>query len=125
MTPEETRLKAERRARREARREKQRALNHVRAEQMHAARLEYKQDGELVRASAKPPGMMIGCSGWYYWHWKGVFYPESIPGSRWFDHYASQFRTVELNAPFYAWPSVATVQTWIRQAGRRRFVYTV
>jgi uncharacterized protein YecE (DUF72 family) len=32
---------------------------------------------------------------------------------------------VELNAPFYAWPTVATVQSWRRQAGRRQFVYTV
>ena len=32
---------------------------------------------------------------------------------------------MELNAPFYSWPTVAAVQTWIRQAGRRKFVYTV
>ena len=33
--------------------------------------------------------------------------------------------TVELNAPFYAWPTVGTVNTWKKQSGRRRFVYTV
>jgi uncharacterized protein YecE (DUF72 family) len=32
---------------------------------------------------------------------------------------------VELNAPFYSWPTVATVQSWLRQAGHRQFVYTV
>ena len=32
---------------------------------------------------------------------------------------------MELNAPFYSWPTVATVNSWIRQAGRREFVYTV
>ena len=47
------------------------------------------------------------------------------PSGQWFAHYASHFRTVELNAPFYSWPTVATVKTWLRQAGRRRFVYTV
>jgi uncharacterized protein YecE (DUF72 family) len=30
-----------------------------------------------------------------------------------------------LNAPFYSWPTIGAVQTWIKQAGRRRFVYTV
>jgi uncharacterized protein YecE (DUF72 family) len=32
---------------------------------------------------------------------------------------------VELNAPFYSWPTVATVNFWLRQAGRRKFTYTV
>ena len=27
--------------------------------------------------------------------------------------------------PFYSWPTVGTVQGWIRQAGRKKFVYTV
>ena len=40
-------------------------------------------------------------------------------------HYAKRFHTVELNAPFYAWPTVGTVKTWKKQSGRRRFVYTV
>ena len=43
----------------------------------------------------------------------------------WFEHYAQAFNTVELNAPFYAWPTSATVKSWLRQRGRRRFVYTV
>ncbi|CDM61713.1 hypothetical protein LPU83_pLPU83d_0342 (plasmid) [Rhizobium favelukesii] len=33
-------------------------------------------------------------------------------------------RTVELNAPFYSWPTVATVKIWLRQS-RADFVYTV
>ncbi len=32
---------------------------------------------------------------------------------------------MELNAPFYSWPTVGTVETWRKQAGRRRFIYTV
>ena len=117
----------ERRARREARREKQRALNHVRAQEMHAARMACEQSRLVKGAKARGviPTYMVGCSGWYYWHWKDCFYPPTIPGSKWFDHYASHFRTVELNAPFYAWPTVNTVKTWVRQAGRRRFIYTV
>ena len=43
----------------------------------------------------------LGCSGWFYWHWKGVFYPETIPTKEWFGHYTKAFDTVELNAPFF------------------------
>ncbi|MFZ2029641.1 MAG: DUF72 domain-containing protein [Vitreimonas sp.] len=67
----------------------------------------------------------VGCSGWFYWHWKRCFYPEAISTSAWFDYYAARFKTVELNAPFYSWPTVATVRTWVKQAQRRDFVYTV
>ncbi|HYE17523.1 MAG TPA: DUF72 domain-containing protein [Tepidisphaeraceae bacterium] len=114
------------RQRREERREKQRALNVVRAKQMHALRTAYELTHAPSPAPPPPPStLQVGCSGWYYWHWKGDFYPADLPGSKWFDHYASTFRTVELNAPFYLWPTPATVATWIRQAGRRRFTYTV
>ncbi len=60
--------------------------------------------------------VQIGCSGWYYRHWKGVVYPAELPSSQWFGHYQRTFDTVELNAPFYHWPRPATVQNWARQA---------
>ena len=44
--------------------------------------------------------------------------------SSWFKHYRKS-TTVELNAPFYAWPTTATVKSWRKQPGRSRFVYTV
>jgi len=125
----------ERRARREARRERQRAENIGRAERMHEARLAYERalpEPGLAAGKALvpeqqvgPPELHVGCSGWFYWHWRDQFYPPETPSNRWFEHYATQFRTVELNAPFYSWPTVATVKTWVRQAGRRKFVYTV
>ena len=136
----------ERRARREARRAKQRAANVGRALKMRAARLAYersRRDGTSSTAAkatstrepdaagrnndddARGTQFHVGCSGWFYWHWRDGFYPPGLPSSRWFEHYAGRFKTVELNAPFYSWPTVATVRTWLRQAGRRRFVYTV
>ena len=57
----------------------------------------------------------VGCSGWFYWHWKGGFYGAEFPTGDWFAHYAERFKTVELNAPFYSWPTVAAVNTWVRQ----------
>ena len=125
--------RAERRARREERRARQRTANVGRAQRMHDARLEYERtqnenqrsSGTRASSALATAGVrrfFVGCSGWFYWHWRESFYPASIPSSRWFSHYASQFRTVELNAPFYSWPTVATVDTWLRQAARRRFI---
>jgi uncharacterized protein YecE (DUF72 family) len=41
-----------------------------------------------------------------------------------FSIYQDNFKTVELNAPFYSWPTVAAVKSWIRQA-EPDFVYTI
>ncbi|MEA3212393.1 MAG: hypothetical protein QOE70_5450 [Chthoniobacter sp.] len=118
----------ERRAKREARRAKQREENVGRAAKMHAARMAWEDDGgRLSTGTATPstPEVNVGCSGWFYWHWRSGFYPAELPTNRWFEHYSRHFKTVELNAPFYSWPTTAAVQAWVRQAGRRKFIYTV
>jgi uncharacterized protein YecE (DUF72 family) len=117
--------KAARRAAREAKREKQRAENAGRALKMRAARLAHAPDLDTSSDRSKAERFNVGCSGWFYWHWKQCFYPPDLSTKDWFAHYAARFKTVELNAPFYSWPSVATVGTWLKQAGRRDFVYTV
>src|ERR1700704_6848127 len=58
----------------------------------------------------------VGCSGWFYWHWRGIFYPDTQRTDAWFKHYKENFRTVELNAPFYKWPKLATAKNWRRNA---------
>jgi uncharacterized protein YecE (DUF72 family) len=111
-----------RRARREQRRQKQREGNIGRAEKMHQARV-----GQPVAPGqdSLSTHIHVGCSGWFYWHWRGVFYPADLPTKEWFTYYARRFKTVELNAPFYSWPTIAAVKAWIDQSGRRKFVYTV
>jgi uncharacterized protein YecE (DUF72 family) len=54
----------------------------------------------------------IGCSGWVYKHWRGSFYPEGLPQKRWFDRYAEEFDTVEINASFYRVPLASTFDGW-------------
>lgn len=67
----------------------------------------------------------IGCSGWFYSHWRGIFYPPQEPTTKlWFAYYANVFQTVELNAPFYRWPKPVTVRRWKREAPQG-FLYTV
>lgn len=58
----------------------------------------------------------IGCSGWQYRHWRGDFYPTDLPQTRWFEHYAATFDTVEINNSFYRLPEQATFASWARRA---------
>ena len=114
----------ERRAKKAQKRLKQRETTILRASKMHKARLLDEWPGEHPPASA-PPALNIGCSGWFYWHLRGTFYPTQMPTRNWFTHYADHFSTVELNAPFYSWPTVATVKAWRQQAEGRTMIYTV
>jgi uncharacterized protein YecE (DUF72 family) len=54
----------------------------------------------------------VGCSGWVYRHWRGLFYPEGLPQKRWFERYAEEFDTVEINASFYRLPLASTFEGW-------------
>ncbi len=58
----------------------------------------------------------VGCSGWVYRHWRGIFYPHELTQSRWFEHYAADFATVEINNSFYRLPSEAAFDKWREQA---------
>lgn len=61
-------------------------------------------------------GIHVGCSGWVYRHWKGGFYPADLPQKRWFEHYSSEFDTVEINASFYRLPLASTFVGWREKA---------
>jgi uncharacterized protein YecE (DUF72 family) len=58
----------------------------------------------------------VGCSGWNYRNWRGLFYPPELPVRSWFEHYAGVFDTVELNTTFYRLPDPTTVESWAAQA---------
>src|SRR5262245_62360331 len=70
------------------------------------------------------PSIQIGCSGWQYRHWRGDFYPREAPQSRWLEHYAARFDTVEINNTFYRLPEAATFGAWRRRVPRG-FVFAV
>ena len=54
----------------------------------------------------------IGCSGFHYKHWKGIFYPEKLAQSKWFDYYNHRFKTLELNVTFYRFPRLSYLEPW-------------
>lgn len=58
----------------------------------------------------------VGCSGWMYRHWRGIFYPEGLPQKRWFERYSEEFDTVEINASFYRLPLPSTFEGWREKA---------
>jgi uncharacterized protein YecE (DUF72 family) len=62
------------------------------------------------------PSILIGCSGWQYRHWRGGFYPASVPLNRWFDYYGDRFNSVEINNTFYRLPEAATFASWATRA---------
>jgi len=57
----------------------------------------------------------IGCSGFHYKHWKGIFYPEGTPQKRWFEFYTEHFNTLELNVTFYRFPQLSFLQSWYQR----------
>ena len=66
----------------------------------------------------------VGCSGWQYKHWRGEFYPQDVPTTRWFEHYAARFDTVEINNTFYRLPEEETFARWAQRAPMR-FLFAI
>jgi hypothetical protein len=93
----------ERRERRLLRRQKQRKDNIGRAAKMHAARLKMEPGNQKKCEAALKASAYVGCSGWFYWKWRGIYYPDDLPTNKWFQHYAKRLDTVEINASFYSW----------------------
>jgi uncharacterized protein YecE (DUF72 family) len=57
----------------------------------------------------------VGCSGWNYRDWRGLFYPEKLAPRHWLEHYSRVFETVEVNATFYRLQKPEAVARWLEQ----------
>lgn len=66
----------------------------------------------------------IGCSSFYNKHWKKVFYPEDIPSAKWFEYYCQFFDTYEMNATFYKFPTIRSLENWYKKSPEN-FLYSV
>lgn len=60
--------------------------------------------------------VIVGTSGWWYDHWRGVFYPSEMEPREWFHHYTRSFDTVEINSSFYRLPFENMVKGWAKRA---------
>jgi uncharacterized protein YecE (DUF72 family) len=54
----------------------------------------------------------LGCSGFYYNHWRGKFYPEKLAKTNWLGYYTNLFNTLEVNNTFYRYPSQKLLESW-------------
>jgi len=67
---------------------------------------------------------LVGTSGWNYEDWQGKFYPNNIKKKDWFQFYAKNFNTVEINYSFYRWPKPSTIKKWHKESPKN-FKYTL
>ncbi|KAA8923207.1 DUF72 domain-containing protein [Thermoplasma sp.] len=65
----------------------------------------------------------VGCSGWSYDEWEGVFYPEHTSNKLSF--YSLVFNTVEVDSTFYRIPPRNVVRRWSKAMYGRRFIFSV
>jgi len=59
--------------------------------------------------------LLVGTSGWNYYDWEGLFYPDTMKARDYLAHYAHEFRTTEVNYSFYHLPKPATYENWAAQ----------
>ncbi|MBF4515476.1 DUF72 domain-containing protein [Flavobacterium sp. ANB] len=67
---------------------------------------------------------LIGCSSYNNRFWKGIFYPENVPTSKWFDYYCQHFDTYEMNGTFYKAPTIRVMENWYNKVPNH-FVFSV
>jgi uncharacterized protein YecE (DUF72 family) len=56
--------------------------------------------------------LYLGTSAFTAAGWQGSFYPPGMQSREFLTHYATKFRTVEVDSTFYGTPSVSTVTAW-------------
>src|ERR1700720_552385 len=57
-------------------------------------------------------GLYLGTSAFTAAGWQGSFYPAGMQSREYLTHYATLFRTVEVDSTFYGTPSASTVMAW-------------
>jgi uncharacterized protein YecE (DUF72 family) len=68
--------------------------------------------------------LYVGTSGWAYAEWRGAFYPQRLPQSRFLEHYGSVLTACEVNATFYRIQPPSALERWAA-AVPDRFRFTV
>lgn len=66
----------------------------------------------------------IGTSGWFYEHWIGPFYPESLSRKKFLPYYMQHLDSVEINRTFYSLPKKKVFEEYAGLAARP-FIFSV
>ena len=56
--------------------------------------------------------LRIGCSGWSYKDWQGIFYPKGLAAKDYLSQYARVFNCVEIDSSFYRIPNQFMINQW-------------
>ena len=70
------------------------------------------------------PSLFIGTSGFYYFDWRGGFYPSRLPAREYLPFYCTRFKSLEVNSTFYRLPLETTLSRW-RDITPPGFVFAV
>src|SRR5882672_11023995 len=65
-----------------------------------------------VRRPYDEEGLLLGTSAFTAAGWVGSFYPEGTQPRDFLSYYATQFKTVEVDATYYRTPNASTVTGW-------------
>lgn len=57
-------------------------------------------------------GILLGTSAFTADGWEGTFYPAGMRPAEYLTHYATRFRTVEVDSTFYGTPPATRVRSW-------------
>ncbi|KOP38066.1 DUF72 domain-containing protein [Flavobacterium sp. WLB] len=68
--------------------------------------------------------ILIGCSSYNNRYWKGIFYPDNLAYSKWFEFYSQYFSTYEFNGSFYKFPTLRILMNWYNKAPEN-FLFSV
>ncbi|MDV3244966.1 MAG: DUF72 domain-containing protein [Nitrososphaerales archaeon] len=60
----------------------------------------------------KVENLRIGCSGWSYKDWAGVFYPKDLQAKDYLKFYSGVFNCVEIDSSFYRIPNQFMIGQW-------------
>ena len=63
----------------------------------------------------------IGCSGFYYKDWVGVFYPSGMDRGDYISYYERFFDVLEINYTFYKLPHQYTLKSFLEKTKRLKF----
>ena len=69
----------------------------------------------MTATKSSVPGLYVGASGWSYPTWRPGFYPAGTKPAEFLAHYATRFRTVELNTTGYRIPGADQFRRWAEQ----------
>jgi uncharacterized protein YecE (DUF72 family) len=56
--------------------------------------------------------LKVGCSGWSYKDWSGIFYPKGLPAKDYLKFYSGVFNCVEIDSSFYRVPNAFMINQW-------------